>query len=259
MRALTYNLLAGQDDDVARLREATLLLRAAKPDVLVLNEGALLALDEGVRLRELEAALGMHGTLGLARSGYHVALFVRGEPAQHVEVVAGELSHVALVARLRVGRHELQVVGAHLYPFSAEKRLREVELLLTRLDVSLPTLLLGDLNAISPRDVATARPESWVERYRARHLDASGVVDVRALAALERSGLIDVHASHHGETMPTRPTARYATGDRPSQRLDYIFASADLARTATHCAPFEHSSAETASDHRPLYADFAWP
>lgn len=259
MRVLTYNLLAGQDDDGLRLREAALLLRAAKPDVLVLNEATLLALDEGARLRELEAVLGMHGTLALARSGYHVALFVRAATAETVEFVAGPLSHVALVAKLRVSSHELQVVGAHLDPFSADKRLQEVQLLLTRIDPARPRLLLGDLNAISPRDATTVRPETWVERYRARHLDAAGAVDVRALDALERGGLIDMHAALHRETMPTRPTARYASGDRPSQRLDYIFASADLARTATACAPFEHANAETASDHRPLYADFAWP
>jgi exodeoxyribonuclease-3 len=259
MRVLTYNLLAGQDDDVLRLREAALLLRAAKPDVLVLNEATLLALDDGARLRELEAVLGMHGSLALARSGYHVALLVRAAILESVETVAGELSHVALLARLRVSSHELQVIGAHLDPFSADKRLLEVEWLLTRIEPARPRLLLGDLNAVSPRDAATVRPETWVERYRTRHLDASGAVDVRALRALERSGLSDVHAALHSETMPTRPTARYASGDRPSQRLDYIFASADLARTATACAPFDHPSTESASDHRPLYADFAWP
>jgi exodeoxyribonuclease III len=262
MRVLTYNLLAGQDDDVLRLQEAALLLRAAQPDVLVLNEATLLGLDDGARLRELEAVLGMHGTLALARSGYHVALLVRDATAttvESVESVAGPLSHVALVAKLRFGSHELQVVGAHLDPFSADRRLQEVEWVLKRIDPARPRLLLGDLNAISPRDAATARPETWVERYRARHLDASGAIDVRALDALERSGLIDVHAALHRETVPTRPTARFARADRPSQRLDYIFASADLARTAIACAPFEHAGAETASDHRPLYADLAWP
>ena len=68
-----------------------------------------------------------------------------------------------------------------------------------------------------------------------------------------------MHAALHGQTAATRPTQRYARSDRPSQRLDYIFASADLARSATACAPFEHPYAQTASDHLPLYADFAWP
>jgi exodeoxyribonuclease III len=242
-----------------RLRDATLLLRAAAPDVLVLNECTLLALDHGERLRELEAVLGMRATLALAPTGYHVALLVRAAISVRVSAIEGGLSHAALVATLHVGSQELQVVAAHLEPFSADKRLREVEVLLARIDTGRPALLLGDLNAVSPRDAATVRPDTWVERYRARHLDASGAIDVRALAALERRNLVDVHAALHAQTSPTRPTPRYASGDRPSQRLDYIFATPELARTARACAPFDHPLAQTTSDHLPLYADFSWP
>lgn len=258
MRVLTYNLLAGHDDDAARLRDAASLLRAARPDVLVLNECTLLAREDSLRLRELEAALGMQATLALAASGYHVALLVRGPIVAHVQVIAG-LSHAGLVGRLRVGSQELQVIATHLDPFSAAKRLHEVELLLLQLRNDRPGLLLGDLNAISPRDLASARPETWVERYRTRHLDESGQIDTRAIEALERSGLIDVHASLNHDTQPTRPTARYAQGDRPAQRLDYIFASAELAAKASVCGAFDHPHAHTASDHLPVYADFSWP
>jgi exodeoxyribonuclease-3 len=259
MRVLTYNLLAGHGDDAVRLRAAILLLQAAAPDVLVLNECTLLALDDGARLRALEAVLGMHATLALAPTGYHVALLVRAAISVRACAVEGGLSHAALVGALRVGSQELQVVAAHLDPFSPAKRLREVDVLLARIDADRPALLLGDLNAISPRDVASLRPDTWVERYRARHLDASGALDVRAIAALERHKLVDVHAALHPQTLMTRPTSRYASGDRPSQRLDYIFASNDLARSASACAPFDHPLAQTTSDHLPLYADFAWP
>ena len=259
MRALTYNLLAGEDDDTERLREATLVLRAAKPDLLVLNECSALGEADGARLQELEAALDMQATLARARSGYHVALLVRAMRVEHVEVIDSVSTHVALLATLRIRSQELQVVGTHLDPFSPAKRLQEVELLLARMRRDRPRLLLGDLNAISPRDAATAQPDTWVDRYRVRHLDASGAIDVRALETLERNDLIDVHAALHPHTSPTRPTARYANSERPSQRLDYIFASADIARTATACAPFDHPHADTASDHLPLYADFAWP
>lgn len=259
MRALTYNLLAGEHDDAERMREATSLLQAAKPDLLVLNECTLLGDADGARLRELEAALGMRGTLAHATSGFHVALFVRTASVEQVETIDHGLAHSALVAQLRVRNHPLQLVATHLDPYSPEKRLHEVQLLLSRLSHDQPRLLLGDLNAISPRDVADAHPETWAERYRTRHLDAAGAIDTRALQALERSGLIDVHAALHPQTTATRPTARYTRSDRPSQRLDYIFASPELARTAIACAPFDHPYAQTSSDHLPLYADFGWP
>jgi endonuclease/exonuclease/phosphatase family metal-dependent hydrolase len=245
-------LLAGQADDEARLHDATLLLRAARPDLLVLNECTLLAQDDGARFSQLEAALDMRGQLALAASGFHVALLLRAAQVEQVETLTEGFSHVALVASVRVCGLELRIAALHLDPYSAVKRAREVELICAQR----PSLVLGDLNAISPRDLAAAHPEQWVERYRARHLDAAGAIDTRAIELLEQHGLVDVHAALHPQTTPTRPTARYARADRPAQRLDYIFASPELAGQARVCEPYDHAYAQTASDHLPLYADF---
>jgi endonuclease/exonuclease/phosphatase family metal-dependent hydrolase len=258
LRAFTYNLLAGHDDDVARLEQATLLLQAARPDVLALNECTLLAQDDAARLQALEAALGMQALLALAPSGYHVALLLRDAIIEHTELIDEGLSHAAVLATATIGSQRLQVIATHLDPFSASKRAQEVELLAARFRNGSPSLLLGDLNAVSPRDLAAAHPEAWPERYRARHLDAAGAIDTRAIELLQDHPLTDVHAALHTQTAPTRPSTRYARADRPSQRLDYIFASPELARTATACEPFQHAHTQTASDHLPLYADFAF-
>jgi exodeoxyribonuclease III len=252
MRVLNYNLLAGEADDEARLRDATLLLRAAQPDLLVLNECTLLALDDCARLRQLAAALDMQPQIALASSGFHVALLVRDAAIEHVATLSEGFSHVALAASVRVGSWQLRVVAAHLDPYSPSQRVREVELLCAKQ----PSLLLGDLNALSKRDIAALQPEQWAPRYRTRHLDAAGAIDTCAIELLERYGLVDVHASLHLQTMPTRPSTRYARADRPALRLDYIFASSELARHARVCEPFDHAYAQTASDHLPLYADF---
>lgn len=252
MRVLTYNLLAGEADDEARLRDATLLLRAAQPDLLVLNECTLLALDDCARLRQLAAALGMRGQIALAPSGFHVALLLRDAHVERVQTLTEGFTHAALVASVRVCSWQLRIVAAHLDPYSPSRRVREVELLCAEQ----PSLLLGDLNAISKRDVAALQPEQWAPRYRTRHLAADGAIDTRAIERVEQHGLVDVHAALHSQTMPTRPSTRYARADRPVQRLDYIFASSELARRARVCEPFEHAYAQTASDHLPLYADF---
>jgi exodeoxyribonuclease-3 len=255
MRVFTYNLLAGEEDDAERLEQATVLLQAARPDVLSLNECGLLAECDGTRLRKLEKALGMRTWLAEAASGFHVALLVRGDFEQMAELHEG-FAHTALVAIARVGSSRLRIIVTHLDPFSASRRLREVEQLVQHVGDVCPTVLLGDLNAISPRDVDTQQPEQWVERYRQRHLDASGAIDTRAIECLEQSGLVDVHAALHPQTSATRPTVRYARSDRPAQRLDYIFASGELARAASQCAVYDHPLVQTTSDHLPLYADF---
>jgi exodeoxyribonuclease-3 len=255
LRALTYNLLAGEEDDAERLAQASVLLQAARPDVLGLNECGLLAERDGARLRKLEKALGMRAWLAEAASGFHVALLVRGDFEQMAELHEG-FAHTALVAVARVGSLRLRAIATHLDPFSASRRLLEVEQLVQHVRDACPTLLLGDLNAISPRDVATQQPEQWLERYRQRHVDARGAIDTRAIERLQQSGLVDVHAALHTSTAATRPTAKYARSDRPSQRLDYIFASGELARAASQCAVYDHPLAQTTSDHVPVYADF---
>lgn len=257
MRVLTYNLLAGGPDDVQRLQQATLLLRAAQPDVLALNECSLLA--DRARLRELEQALGMEARLAEAESGFHLALLLRDGAFEQLELLHEGFAHAALAASVRVCGSQLQVIVAHLDPFSASHRQAEAASLLQHKTDTRPTLLLGDLNAISRVDVASAHPEQWPERYRARHLNAYGQIDTCAIDQLEQAGLVDIHAALHKPTQPTRPTPRYARHGqdaRPSQRLDYILTSADLARTAKACTPFDHPLAETTSDHYPLNADF---
>jgi endonuclease/exonuclease/phosphatase family metal-dependent hydrolase len=256
MRVMTYNLLAGDDADAEeRLQQATLLLQAAQPDVLALNECTLLAQAGASRLLGLERALGMCGHLALADSGYHVALLVRGGAIERAFELRQGFSHVALHAELSLGSSRLQVIATHLDPYSAQQRLLEAETLVGCIRPALPALVLGDLNAISPRDAPSAQPERWVARYRARHLDAAGRIDTRALECLEASGLVDVHAALHEPTEPTRPTLRFAREDRPQQRLDYVFASAALAATARSCRPYPHPLAQTASDHLPLLAE----
>lgn len=255
MRVVTYNILAEADPSAdLRLQQATAVLQAARPDVLALNECTLLA--EPARLAQLQAALGMEAWLAHAGSGFHLALLVRAGVFEHIETLHAGFAHAALIADLRVRGRALRVLCVHLEPYSPERRLVEVLQLQRYLQQERPTLLLGDLNALSPRDAAQAEPERWVERYRQRHMTAAGAIDTRAISALLHAGLIDVHAALHAQTVPTRPTERYARADRPRQRLDYIFASPQLARTARECEPFAHPLADRASDHLPLYADF---
>lgn len=257
MRLLTYNLLAGDDADACeRLAQATALLRDASPDVLVLNECNLLARDAR-RLRDLETALSMQARLAPAVSGFHVALLLRDGSFDALEALQTGFTHAAIVARVTLRGRQLKLIGAHLDPYSPAQRLQEVQRLLAQVQPHERVALLGDLNAISPRDAPALAPDLWVERYRRRHLDERGAIDTRAIAALEAAGLVDLHAALNMPTQATRPTRRYAQSERPAQRLDYIFASPPLAGTAVRCSPYPHAYAQTASDHLPVYADLA--
>ena len=222
----------------------------------MLNECNQFELQKQRTLRDLARALGMHGVLATADSGYHVALLTRGAQPEQVRVHRDGFAHVALQARVRLGAHVLNVIGAHLAPFSADARASEATALARLVDPALQNVLLGDLNAISPRDAARLAPERWVQRYRDRHLGRDGRIDTRALAVLQAAGLLDLHAMLHGEaTQPTRPTRAFAQPDRPALRIDYVLASAELARRVRACAPGDDPDCEVASDHVPVIAD----
>jgi endonuclease/exonuclease/phosphatase family metal-dependent hydrolase len=257
MRLLTYNLLADDDaDTLERFAQATALLRDASPDVLVLNECNLLARD-GQRLHDLETALSMQAKLAPAANGFHLALLLRDGRFDDFEALQAGFAHTAIVARVTVCGSQLKVIGAHLNPYSPAQRLQEAQRLIAQVEANERVVLMGDLNAISPRDAPALAPHFWVQRYRRRHLDESGAIDTRAIEALETAGLVDLHAALNMPTQPTRPTQRYAQSERPAQRLDYVFVSAGLAGTAVRCLPYAHPFAQTASDHLPVFADLA--
>ncbi len=255
MKLISYNILDGGRDgqDGSRLERVLGLLQRERPELLLLSECCGFERDHERELHRFERALGMSGLLATADSGYHLALFWRGDALLHeAEVLRVGFAHVALRARLTLNGRACKLLGAHLNPASGEARLREAQRLAGQVRPYEPALLLGDLNAVSPRDAAGAHPERWPQRYRERHLRPDGTLDTRAVAALEAAGLIDLDAAlHAAHTQPTWPARRFAA-DRPRQRLDYALASAPLARRASACAPLQDDDAQQASDHLPL-------
>lgn len=263
MRAMTYNILkGGLGADAATPRTPLLLrvLQSAAPDLLVLNECNGFERDQQSGLRAYGQALAMSGHLARASSGYHVALFTRNAEVSELAVHAEGFAHVALSARVRLGDYRLLLLAAHLDPFSPQQRLQEARgLLALRARLERPDeeiLLLGDLNALSPRDTPGLALMTWSARYRARHGIEAGRVDTAAVQALERAGLVDLVAEQGG-SRPTRPTAMYWKKDVPAQRVDYLFGSPGLVDRLTGAQVIDTETTQAASDHLPVLVDFS--
>lgn len=272
---MTYNILKGGSEPTAGDRRPLLqaVIRSAAPDVLVLNEcnGFDVHADTGhadtgradtgradTGLARFAADLGMTGRLARADSGYHVALLTRGIALDDWEACGDGFAHAACRARVHVAGRALTLVAAHLDPFDANHRAREVAALLALADPWDDLLLMGDLNAISPRDAAGSDVDHWSERYRARHTGSAGLPDTTAVALLEGAGLVDLLAATGGPPRPTRPTRMYWKGDVPPQRLDYLFASASLAARVREARVIDTPDTQAASDHLPVLADFSF-
>jgi endonuclease/exonuclease/phosphatase family metal-dependent hydrolase len=258
MRLLTYNVFKGGSDEGTgpRLDAIVDILRRAAPDVLVLNECNGFERDGSAVLHAFERALGMRGQLATAGSGYHVALLARGAAWHSCRTLHAGFCHAAIHAELELEGRVLDVLGAHLDPFVPQARASEARALMACTERRGGSrVLMGDLNAISPRDLARLRWSEWPERYRERHaVVEGGAPDTAAIEVLEAAGLLDLAAAA-GDPRATRPTRLCSKPDVPSLRLDYIFADAALAADCERVHVLDDRSSQLASDHLPVLAE----
>jgi exodeoxyribonuclease-3 len=255
---MTYNILDGGLTLGGRLDRVIQVVRQAKPDLLVLNECNGFDADGYRTLYRLEADLAMRGLIAQARSGFHVTVFVRNMRVVECHPMTDWFHHAALRAKLVYAGGELTLLGTHLCPFSAEARVREAQYLASYVREE-QVILMGDLNAISPRDQARATVDRMTPHRRSRQLLAgTDVVDTRALAVLESAGLVDLWRRQHPEKSGfTLPTPLVERTPQPILRFDYILATPKLAGAVRSIRVVENDTTRSTSDHFPVVADLA--
>jgi endonuclease/exonuclease/phosphatase family metal-dependent hydrolase len=219
VRVMTYNIFEGGRFE-APLRE---VVRAAAPDVLVVNELPPYPFVWRRRCRRLAEDWGMELVLGGRRTG-SVGLLVRPGVAAtpfHHEVLGRPPCRTwrgIVSAQLRVEGRLMGVVGCHLSPDHEGLRVRETAKVL-RVAETLPgpVVVAGDLNE---------RPDGpdW--------------------ATLRKAGFAD-HGSGAWLTFPARA---------PVKRIDAVLVRGD-ARVRHHGDPgVDPALLAAASDHRPVLA-----
>jgi exonuclease III len=109
-----------------------------------------------------------------------------------------------------------------------------------------PHLLEGDFNALRPGDPVGLPPPGEQKRG-----DAVDGAPRRAIGLLLEAGYVDTYRTLHprdpGYTYPTRA---------PWLRLDFHFASPELAMRLRRCDVVSGEQAKQASDHFPLWSAF---
>lgn len=270
---MTYNIRTGGG---GRRMDALLrVIAGVRPDLLALQELRRFDADGGRRLREVERALDMRGFLARSARGQPVAVLVcRGATVLASEAVEHRLHHAAVRVVVDTDRGPLTLLGTHLYPFSGGRRLREIRLLAARLDPAVPALLAGDLNTLDPWTEHGQRLRRLPLRYRRRHLryGLGRTVDTRAIAELDRAGLVDLYRLvgpgtdpgrldprrlDPGHTDPghTAPTRHGGGREFAGMRLDYVFATPVAAGLARGARVVRGGDAEWASDHYPVVVE----
>ncbi len=259
MRVMTYNILTGgyDEDGGDRFEAIVSLIREQRPEILTLNECNHFERDGYKRFYAFERALGMRGVLGVAPSGFHVAVFSKGAEIVQHEIISDWVQHAILRVKMRISGEPFTAVSAHLCPFGGEIRLSEAQYLAGSAKHQERTLVAGDMNALSPHDVSHYDAAQWAPRRKARHwLPGGGGLDTRAIAVLEDSGLVDLTRQFGVPFTPTALTPLRAAPASPySVRIDYLFASPPLAAGLSSAHVVTGALADAASDHYAVVAD----
>ena len=238
MRILTYNIWDGGGE---RLDAIAAVIRASAADCVALQEA------NAAGATTLASSLGMELTYGEADSmfGTDLAWLTRSPvrsahnhrlPALSKALLRIEVGGVTLFTTHLASRHE-----EHLYPRAAE-----VEAILAVLSgVEDAHLLVGDLNALRPGD-AIGTPPAGVEPRG----DALPGAPRAVLGPIDAAGYVDCFRRLH----PHEPGYTYPAS-APWLRLDYVFASADVAERVRACEVIATAAARRASDHLPLLVE----
>ena len=246
MRVLSYNILKGGED---RLPLLLGVLRTQAPDVVAIQE----ANDSG-NVEWLARELGMALVYGAANTKYSVAWLSR-LPVARAENHRREVFRKTLLEiEVEWEGEPLRLFAAHLKAKLAceEQRAEEAAAILDILAPlrGQPHLLMGDFNTIAPGDVYApdeSHPPEIAERVR------QGYTAPRlAIAPLLAAGYVDCYRVRH----PERPGYTFATR-LPVSRIDYVFASPEMAPRLVSCGVVVDGEAASASDHFPVWADFA--
>ena len=241
LKVLSYNILEGGKRG---LQEIAGIIRDQNPDVVAIQEA-----NSRVRTMLLARELGMQLVFGRANTRSHVAWLSRLPVQRHTNHRLPLLSKTLLEIEVRWDGAPLRLFATHLA--GGSDKVHPAEEMPAVLDVlrsltSQPHLLVGDLNSIRPGD-PTGTPPFDLERMQAA-VDADPREAIRLMLD---AGYVDCYRAAH----PDCPGYTYPT-DAPWLRLDYIFASPDLAAGLDACDVVRCDATTRASDHFPIWAEF---
>lgn len=242
LRVMSYNILLGGQDRLAGIART---IRGVGPDVVALIEANVRAHAEA-----LAGELGMALAFGEANSDFHIAWLSRlpiRSTRNHRHAIFTKTLLEVTVEQER--GDEVTLFATHLSAGSGEaepRRLQEVEAIVDvmRSVAGRPHLLVGDLNAMPPGEAPGQPPEGELADVRGE-----------ALVPLLAAGYVDCYRALHPWN-PVAPGYTYPT-DHPWLRLDYIFASPEMAPRLRACDIVTDADAARCSDHFPIWAEFA--
>jgi exodeoxyribonuclease-3 len=248
LKVLSYNIWCGGD---GRLPEITAIIRRQQPYAVALMEASSRANAEA-----LARDLGMQLAFGEANNEAHIAWLSRLPIQQVTNYRQTALTKTMLEIEVDWEGAPLHLFATHLASrHDVQWPQEEVRVILGILRplAGQPHLLVGDLNAFGPDDPVGTPPGDEEQPGQVVNGVPRRPIDIRrqAIRLLLDAGYVDCYRTLHLQSPGyTYPSAA------PWLRLDYVFASPEMAARLWACDLVMGADAEQASDHLPVWAEF---
>lgn len=260
LRIITHNVWYGFTKVPERKKDWIAWMNKQQPDIVSLQE-----LNEYTheKLEEDAQSYGHVYSVLLKEEGFPTGITSR-YPIEDVQRVTEGFHHGLLRVRIK----EIYFYAIHLHPSSWETRKSEINQILEDIK-TLPAdskiILAGDFNTFSPLDsiyYSHGRLEPFFNErdllYGENNLNR-GELDYTVIQEVLDYGLVDLEASlrssfyKHSGSFPTLVEKEGEHGDQ--RRLDYVFASKNLADGVTRAEIITTDTALILSDHLPVIVD----
>ncbi len=248
MRLLHYNVLY----ETVHLQLLEEIIAETNPDIISLNE---------VQAEEIEALQKWYATAfaRTSKEGRHYGNALAWK--QPLPMYAQQAFIKGLKTPLvSADFGDYNIYCTHLAATEGEeRRMQEVQQIISLLPAEKEVLLVGDMNSLSPHDgYDTAVLEAAMRKHG--HVKFGIPVQFQVISELERQGLVDIMRAR-GCQETTVPTTEGISAEEKAQhfmplRLDYVFGTAGIAGKATKAQVLKNSFTEKCSDHYPLLVDF---
>ena len=242
LHLVSYNIQDGGED---RLNVIHDVIAGQHPDVVALQE----ATNQEV-LNELAHRLGMDMVTGESSNGVHVAWLSRIPIRQSHNHQSPLLAKTLLEIQIEWNGEPLTLFTTHLASrHDTQSPADEVQAIVKVLapHAGQTILLAGDFNALGAGDPVGIPPPGTVLRG-----EAIAGTSRATIPTLLAAGYTDCFRA----TQPTAPGFTYPAA-APWLRLDYVFASPNLAASLMTCNVVNTANAAIASDHLPIEAIFS--
>ncbi|MCX2454134.1 endonuclease/exonuclease/phosphatase family protein [Pedobacter sp. PLR] len=199
-----------------------------------------------------------HPYTALAKEkGYAVGISSK-YPITDIKRVIEGMHHGFMAAKIK----DFNFVVVHLSPFSHEKRRAEVATITDSLEqwsISKKVLILGDMNSLAATDSTTYnrhdRLTPMLSSDSTSNLTnaSNGQLDYEVPAYLIQRGFLDTWSMKVKGFNFSYPTLVFGpVPDASKERIDYIFVSPDLQKSATKPIIVKDAVTDQLSDHYPL-------